>query len=67
MDDIKRIPAGVMFESDVLAYIDQIAAEQRRSRSFIINHLIRLFARQQEQKAPTSKAFPMVTNETIKF
>jgi metal-responsive CopG/Arc/MetJ family transcriptional regulator len=48
MEDIKRIAAGVMFESDVLGFIDRMAWEQRRSRSYIINHLVRLYARQQK-------------------
>ena len=34
-----------MFESDVLHFIDRLAAEQQRNRSFIINHVIRHFCR----------------------
>ena len=34
-----------MFESDVLNFIDRLAAEQQRNRSFIINHVIRHFCR----------------------
>jgi len=45
MKEIKRVSAGVMFESDVLKYIDRIAAEQQRNRSFIINRIIRQYAR----------------------
>lgn len=56
MEPITRIAAGVMFESDVLSYIDGLAIEQRRSRSFIINQIIRHFARQQEQMAQTVTA-----------
>jgi metal-responsive CopG/Arc/MetJ family transcriptional regulator len=50
METIRRIPAGVMFESDVLAYVDLLAAEHRRSRSFIINVIVRTYAREQEQR-----------------
>lgn len=39
-----------MFESDVLAFIDRMAAEQQRNRSFIINQVIRHFARTMAEK-----------------
>ena len=45
MDKIKRISAGVKFESDVLFFIDRLAHEQQRSRSFIINSMIRWYAK----------------------
>jgi hypothetical protein len=48
MKEIKRISAGVMFESDVLHFIDRLAAEQQRTRSFIINHVIRHFCRMRQ-------------------
>lgn len=50
MNDIKRISAGVMFESDVLRFIDQLASDQQRSRSFIINQIVRHYARMKEQE-----------------
>lgn len=45
MKEIKRVSAGVMFESDVLAYIDHLAFTQQRNRSFIVNSIIRYYAR----------------------
>ena len=45
MKEIKRVSAGVMFESDVLAFIDHLAATQQRNRSFIVNTIIRYYAR----------------------
>ena len=45
MKEIKRVSAGVMFESDVLAFIDHLAFTQQRNRSFIINSIIRYYAR----------------------
>lgn len=45
MKEIKRVSAGVMFESDVLAFIDHLAATQQRNRSFIVNSIIRYYAR----------------------
>jgi hypothetical protein len=45
MKEIKRVSAGVMFESDVLAFIDQLASTQQRNRSFIINNIIRYYSR----------------------
>ena len=45
---ITRISAGVMFESDVLLFIDRLAAEQQRHRSFIINRIIRYYSRMTE-------------------
>ena len=51
MKDIKRVSAGVMFESDVLAFIDHLAATQPRNRSFIVNSLIRYYARMTQTSA----------------
>ena len=48
MKEIKRISAGVMFESDVLHFIDRLAAEQQRNRSFIINHVIQHYCRMRQ-------------------
>lgn len=45
MEKIIRKSAGVKFESDVLAFVDQLAREQQRSRSFMINAMIRWYAR----------------------
>ena len=45
MKEIKRVSAGVMFESDVLAFIDHLAFTQQRNRSFIVNSIIRYYAR----------------------
>ena len=46
MDKIERVSAGVKFESDVLLMLDRMAVEHQRSRSFIINAIIRWYARQ---------------------
>ena len=43
-----------MFESDVLAFIDHLAATQQRNRSFLINNIIRFYAR-----APQSATAPL--------
>lgn len=67
MEEIKRIPAGVMFESDMLALVDAIALEQRRSRSFIINTIIRMYARQQEQAGTPVKTAQVPSPQVIKF
>ena len=45
MEKIERISAGVKFESDVLAFLDHLAHEQQRSRSFIINAILRWYVR----------------------
>lgn len=45
MKEIKRVSAGVMFESDVLDFIDHLAIAQQRHRSFIVNSIIRHYAR----------------------
>jgi len=45
MEKIIRKSAGVKFESDVLAFIDQLAREQQRSRSFIINSILRWYGK----------------------
>lgn len=51
MNEITRISAGVVFESDALAFVDQLAAAQQRNRSFIINAIIRYYARHLQQQA----------------
>ncbi len=40
-----RKSAGVKFESDVLEFIDGLAREQQRSRSFIINAILRWYSK----------------------
>lgn len=57
MEKIIRKSAGVKFESDVLAFIDQLAREQQRSRSFIINAVMRWYARHlaEQQKVEAAK------------
>ena len=54
MKEITRVSAGVMFESDVLAFIDHLVAAQQRNRSFLINNIIRFYAR-----APQSATAPL--------
>ena len=58
MKEIKRISAGVMFESDVLAFIDQLAAAQQRNRSFIINSIVRHYARMMQLPINVIEAEP---------
>jgi hypothetical protein len=60
MKEITRKSAGVVFESDVLAFIDQMAAEQQRNRSFIINAIVRFYARQLQQQAVQPEVNPGV-------
>jgi len=58
MEKIERISAGVKFESDVLAFVDQMAREQQRSRSFTINAVLRWYAKwlmEQQQKVEVAK------------
>lgn len=58
MKEITRKSAGVVFESDVLAFIDRMAAEQQRNRSFIINAIIRFYARQLQLQAVQPEVNP---------
>lgn len=63
MEKIIRKSAGVKFESDVLAFIDQLAREQQRSRSFIINSILRWYGKwlvEQKQKVDASKVEPII-------
>jgi len=64
MEKIVRKSAGVKFESDVLTFIDQLAREQQRSRSFIINAILRWYAKwlaeQAQQKVETVKPEPVI-------
>jgi metal-responsive CopG/Arc/MetJ family transcriptional regulator len=74
MKEITRVSAGVMFESDVLAFIDNLAATQQRNRSFIINNIIRYYARANqsatvplEPAAPLPIPKPLETPQMIRF
>jgi predicted transcriptional regulator len=63
MEKIIRKSAGVKFESDVLAFIDQLAREQQRSRSFIINSILRWYGKwlvEQKQKVDASTVEPII-------
>jgi predicted transcriptional regulator len=64
MEKIIRKSAGVKFESDVLGFIDGLAREQQRSRSYIINAILRWYvkwlAEQHEQKVETAKPVPVI-------
>ena len=67
MNNIKRISAGVVFESDVLEFIDQMATSQQRKRSFIINQIIRYYARslQHQQTSSQQSAEPQPKSEVL--
>ena len=67
MKEIKRVSAGVMFESDVLKYIDRIATEQQRNRSFIINRIIRQYARMVIQQIENTSPEPEKAPVEIHF
>lgn len=62
MEKIIRKSAGVKFESDVLEFVDQLAREQQRSRSFIINSMVRWYARwlEEQQKVDAAKSEPSI-------
>lgn len=45
MNCIERRSAGVKFESDMMEFVDRLAREQQRSRSFVINAILRWYAR----------------------
>ena len=64
MQKINRTTAGVQFESDVLAFFDQLAREQQRSRSFIINSMGRWYLKwlneQQQQKVEAARSVPVI-------
>ena len=58
MKEIKRVSAGVMFESDVLNFVDQLATAQQRNRSFIINSIIRYYSRMTQSPTPVEPPQP---------
>lgn len=63
MEKIVRKSAGVKFESDVLAFVDRLAREQQRSRSFIINAMLRWYAKwleEQKTKVEGEKSEPVI-------
>ena len=62
MIKIERKSAGVKFESDMMAFVDRIAREQQRSRSFVINAILRWYARylMEQQKVEAQKPVPVI-------
>lgn len=63
MEKIVRKSAGVKFESDVLEFIDRMAREQQRSRSFIINSILRWYGKwleDQKTKVEAEKREPVI-------
>lgn len=63
MEKIVRKSAGVKFESDVLAFIDHLAREQQRSRSFIINTILRWYSKwlvEQQAKVEAEQDQPVI-------
>jgi len=62
MQKIVRTSAGVMLESDVLAYLDHLAREQQRSRSFLINAILRWYVRCQteQSKVEVERKIPVI-------
>lgn len=63
MEKIIRKSAGVRFESDVLEFIDRLAHDQQRSRSFIINSILRWYGKwlvEQKEKVDAEKQVPVI-------
>ena len=62
MIKIERKSAGVKFESDMMAFVDRIAREQQRSRSFIINAILRWYSRYlaEQQKVEAQREVPVI-------
>lgn len=62
MEKITRKSAGVKFESDVLGFIDGLAREQQRSRSFIINAILRWYSKwlAEQHKVEAAKSVPVI-------
>lgn len=63
MQKIIRKSAGVKFEIDVLEFIDRLAREQQRSRSFIINSILRWYGNwleEQKSKVETGRQEPVI-------
>jgi len=59
---IERKSAGVKFESDMMAFVDRLAREQQRSRSFIINAILRWYARYlaEQLKVEAQREVPVI-------
>ena len=45
-----KIAAGVAFEPDVLEFLSRLCTEFHRDRSFVINAIVRDYAKQQRAK-----------------
>ena len=45
-----KIAAGVAFDPDVLEFLSRLCTEFKRDRSFVINAIVRDYAKQQESR-----------------
>ena len=45
-----KIAAGVAFDADVLEFLRRMCSEIQRDRSFVINAIVRDYARQQQAR-----------------
>ena len=45
-----KIAAGVAFEPDVLEFLSRLCTEFQRDRSFVINAIVRNYAKQQQAR-----------------
>ncbi|MES2595768.1 MAG: hypothetical protein V4662_10555 [Verrucomicrobiota bacterium] len=63
MQKIMRKTAGVIFESDVLEFVDSLARDEQRSRSFIVNSILRWYGKwlqEQKTKVEPKKETPVI-------
>lgn len=62
MKQIERKMAGVRLESDMMEFVDRLAREQQRTRSFIINAILRWYARHltELRKVETTRTEPVI-------
>lgn len=62
MQKIIRKSAGVRFESDVLGFVDRLAHDQQRSRSFVINAILRWYSTWlvEQHKVEAAKSEPVI-------
>lgn len=56
----RKIHTGISLDEDVLTYLDQLAARDQRTRSFIINTIVRDHAKRNgvSQESRVAEAIP---------
>jgi len=65
MSSSNKIKASVSFQPDVIEYLDRLAKEMDRDRSWLINRIVREHARRVEREEDEPRLFELSTDQAL--